>query len=421
MNVVFLVMVIAGLLTAMVRQVRWEGVGTAPMEALSLAVFKAADGAVTLSIGLVGTMALFLGLMKVAEAGGLLAVLARLLRPLLVRLFSDVPANDPAMGAIVMNLSANLLGLGNAATPFGIRAMQHLDRLNPNQGTATNAMVLFLAMNTSSVTILPTTVIAMRTAAGSSDPAVVVTTTLFATVCAAVVAIVAAKGLAKFFPLPSEGGMVPVSPEPGPESLVADDYPLWVSVGAVLAVLALIPVTVVYGRHLSPWIVPGLIGLFLAFGAARGVRVYESFVEGARESFDVALRIIPYLVAVLVAVAMLRSSGALEGLTTFLSALTTPLGLPAEALPMVLLRPLSGSGAYGLLSSMLNDPAVGPDSYLGVLVSTIQGSTETTFYVLSVYFGAVQVRRIRHALVVGLIADAAGVAGAVVICFHLFR
>jgi spore maturation protein SpmB len=188
---------------------------------------------------------------------------------------------------------------------------------------------------------------------------------------------------------------------------------------ALGSLLAAIPLTVVYGRTMAPWILPGLMVGFLVYGAARRVRIYEVFVEGAKEGFQVAIRIIPYLVAILVSVAMLRASGALDVFVAWVGPYTGALGLPAEALPMALLRPLSGSGAYGILASVINDPAIGPDSYTGYLVSTLQGSTETTFYVLAVYFGAVQVRRIRHALAAGLIADAVGVAGAVIACTYL--
>lgn len=392
--------------------------GTSPMEILGIGMIDGAGSAVTLAIGLIGVMTLFLGLMKVAEAGGLLAVIAKTLRPLLVRLFPDVPANHPAMGAIIMNLSANALGLGNAATPFGIRAMQQLDRLNPVKGTATNAMVLFLAVNTSSVTILPTGVIALRAAAGSADPAGIVPTTLFATICSTAIAIIGAKLYCRFFP----GGKSDptAAPEADATSAAEDEetgaYPLWVSIVALGCIAALIPATIFWGRAIAPWIVPGLMMGFLGYGLARKVPVYEVFVEGAKDGFQVAIKIIPYLVAILTAVAMFRASGAMEMILTPLGALTAHIGLPGEALPMALLRPLSGSGAYGILAAVINDPAIGPDSLTGYIVSTLQGSTETTFYVVAVYFGAVQIKRMRHALWAALTADLAGVAAAVFIC-----
>ena len=391
------------------------------MEILSKAMITSAGGAVELAIGLVGVMALFLGLMKVAEARGMLTILARLIRPLMVKLFPDVPAEHPAMGAMILNLSANMLGLGNAATPFGIRAMQELDKLNPQRGTATDAMALFLAINTSSVTLLPSGVIALRAAAGSSDPAAILPTTLFATIGSTAVAVVAAKLYQRLLPLKvdAEASLQQVPSDNGEEETLKDadkGYPLWISLVALISFAALIPVSVSYGRSISPWIIPALMVGFLGFGLVRRVRVYEVFVEGAKDGFRVALRIIPYLVAILVAVDMLRASGALNAMVGLLSGITGRFGLPAEALPMALMRPLSGSGAYGILASIINDPAIGPDSYTGYLVSTLQGSTETTFYVLAVYFGAVQVRRIRHSLAAGLTADVAGVIFAVLAC-----
>lgn len=395
--------------------------GTSPMEVLSRAMVDGAGGAVTLALGLVGVMTFFLGLMKVAEAGGLLNVIARTVRPLMVRLFPDVPADHPAMGAMIMNLSANALGLGNAATPFGIRAMQQLDRLNAEKGTATNAMVLFLAINTSSVTLLPTGVVALRAAAGSLDPAGIVSTTLFATICSTTVAILAAKFAMRFFP---GGHSVPNLPDAAPAAEAAEapiaeergEYPLWVSVLALGFIAAMVPATIVWGKAIAPWIVPGLAMAFLAYGLAKRVPVYEAFVEGAKDGFQVAVKIIPYLVAILTAVAMFRASGAMEMLITPLGAITAHFGLPAEALPMALMRPLSGSGAYGILAAVIQDPAIGPDSLTGYIVSTLQGSSETTFYVLAVYFGAVQVKRIRHALWAALLADLAGVIAATFIC-----
>jgi len=423
MNIIFVIIVLSAFFFAGWHQIFFVPLkgGPLPMEVLSKAMIQSATGAVELAIGLVGVMALFLGLMKVAEAGGLLTILARLIRPLMVKLFPDVPADHPAMGAMILNLVANMLGLGNAATPFGIRAMQELDTLNPQRGTATNAMALFLAINTSSVTLLPTGVIALRAAAGASDPAAILPTTLFATIGSTTVAVVAAKLYQRMSPFTVDNGAVlQESPSKDGEKMplkdAAQGYPLWVSLAALTALIALIPVAVCYGRSVSPWIIPALMVGFLGFGLVRRVRVYEVFVEGAKDDFQVAVRIIPYLVAILVAVDMLRASGVMDALVGALGGMTGRLGLPAEALPMALMRPLSGSGAYGILASIINDPAIGPDSYTGYLVSTLQGSTETTFYVLAVYFGAVQVRRIRHSLAAALTADAAGVIFAVLAC-----
>lgn len=428
MNRLFLLIVLTAFGFGAFRQITWmpDAGALSPMEALSKTMVESAAGAVDLAIGLVGVMTLFLGLMKVAEAGGMLTILARLIRPLMVRLFPDVPADHPAMGAMILNLSANALGLGNAATPFGIRAMQELDGLNPRPGTATDAMALFLAINTSSVTLLPTGVIALRAAAGSTDPAGILPTTLFATAGSTLVAILSAKLYARFSRIrrmppdasekdyPTDASTVSVeiaSPAP---------YPAWISGLALAALLAFIPLAVVYGKAVSPWILPSLMVGFLIFGALRKVRLYEVFVEGAKEGFQVALRIIPYLVAILVAVGLFRASGAMEALVGWIGGYTGKIGLPAQALPMALMRPLSGSGAYAILASALQDPTIGPDSYVGYLVSTLQGSTETTFYVIAVYFGAVQIKRMRHTLAAALTADAAGILFAVAACSWLY-
>jgi len=425
MNVLFFAFILIAFLTAAWNQINWMPTSDQPMpmEALSKGMIEAASGSVELAIGLVGVMALFLGLMKVAEAGGMLTIIAKLIRPLMVKLFPEVPANHPAMGAMILNMSANALGLGNAATPFGIRAMQELDKLNPHPGTATNAMALFLAINTSSVTLLPTGVIALRASAGSLDPAGILPTTLFATICSTAAAIFAAKCYCRFFKAePLQASNLPSTSHSIAEPLPEDHgaYPSWVSGLALLVLLSLVPVTIIWGKAIAPWIIPGLMLGFLLFGMVRGVRIYEVFVEGAKEGFDVAIRIIPYLVAILVAVGMLRASGALSIIVSAISLVTSPLGLPGEALPMALLRPLSGSGAYGVMASVINDPNIGPDSYVGYLVTTLQGSTETTFYVLAVYFGAVKIRRIRHALAAALTADLIGVVAAVSICAWMF-
>jgi spore maturation protein SpmA len=431
MNIILLIMVATASLFAAWRQITWIPVQgqNAPMEVLSKAMIESAGGAVELAIGLVGVMTLFLGLMKVAEAGGMLKILARLIRPLMIRLFPDVPPDHPAMGAMILNLSANAMGLGNAATPFGIRAMQELDKLNPQPGTATNAMALFFATNTPSVTLLSTGVIALRAAAGSADPAAILPTTLFATIGSTFVAILAAKLYSRWAPVQPaarEGSQVQINKEmqkidPASTEDEGHTYPFWVSIATLTALMALVPVTVIFGRSISPWIIPGLMVIFLVFGFLRRVPVYEVMVEGGKEGFQVALRIIPYLVIILVAVGMLRASGAMDLIVGVLGPLTVKVGLPAEALPMALMRPLSGSGAYGIMAAIINDPGIGPDSYTGLLVSTLQGSTETTFYVLAVYFGAVQVRRIRHAMAAALTADLAGIVCAVLACLYLFK
>ena len=427
LNAFFVVLVLLSVLVAAF---------TGHMEAVSSSALNAAKTSVELALGLVGAMSLFMGLMKVASDGGLLRLIASAAAPIMRRLFPEVPEDHPAMSAMILNIASNILGLGNAATPFGIRAMQELDRLNPEKGTATNAMVLFLAINTAGLAIIPTGVLALRAAAGSKDPAGIVFTTWFASACATIVAILAATLLSKlprFRATNPQGRPSQALPADPPASIPYEPartpprFGGWLAAGYVAAVGTALVLH--FGREagvrpwggaarsvLSFWMIPALIAGLVLFGWARGVRVYESVVEGAKEGFQVALRIIPYLVAILVAVAMFRASGCLDVLVAAVSPLTAPLGLPAEAVPMAVLRPLSGSGAFGVMSEILTTR--GPDSYLGYLVSTMQGSTDTTFYILAVYFGAVGIKKTRHAVPAGLLADAAGIAGAVFIC-HL--
>ena len=424
MNVAFLIIVLVSIAVAAARVL--SGTAADGMEALGTALAQSAQDAVTLGIGLVGAMALFQGLLKVAEAAGLLAGLARLLRPLLHRLFPQVPPDDPAMGAMVMNVAANMLGLSNAATPFGVRAMRELDRLNPVKGTATNAMVLFLAINTANVTLLPTHVMALRAAAGSHDPAAVIPTTLFATLFATGAAILFARWGARWWPV--DNG-VASHPTPGPSPQGGGEKrgipsPLrgglgWGSLLALLGFALFIAAVLLWGRTISPWILPLLVAGLLALGALRKVPVYETFVKGAKDGLWISLRIIPYLIAVLVAVGLFRASGAMDLLLAPLGRALAPIGLPAEALTMAVLRSLSGSASFGYLATLLKDPAIGPDSYTGLLASTIYGSSETTFYVIAVYFGAVGVKRIRHALLAGLAADLCGLVAAACVCWWL--
>lgn len=438
MNSLFAAFVVLGFAVAAIRQIAVGG-GSDIMLQLSQAITDEAGRAVTLALGLVGAMALFMGLMKVAEAGGLLRVLGRLLRQPMLRLFPQVPPDHPAMGTMVLNMAANVLGLGNAATPFGLQAMRSLDQLNPIKGTATNAMVMFLAINTANVTLLPTNVIALRAAAGSSDPAGVTATTLFATAVSTVVAIVVARLGERLWPVAAVPTLPTAQPAPSPSARpeaqsrpdgqtnpgsaageIEAGYPLWVAWVAAIAVLAMIPLMIAFGRDFGAWLIPLLVTGLVVFALFRRVAVYEAMVDGAREGFEVAVRIIPYLVVILVAIGMLRASGALDDLLSFLRPVTTAVGVPPQAILMTVLRSLSGSGAYAYLASVINDPAIGPDSYTGYLVSTIQGSTETTFYVLAVYCGAAGIRRLRHALLAGLVADVAGLVAAVFICRLLY-
>jgi spore maturation protein SpmB len=351
----------------------------------------------------------------------------------MTRLFPDVPADHPAMSAMILNIAANMLGLANAATPFGIKAMMELNRLNPVPGVATNAMVLFLAINTSNVALAPLGVIGLRAAMGSTNPAGIWIPTLLATMFSTAVGITAAKLLQRFVPpieaysaTADEGRAAaaatvdePQLGEARPTSTRGCLFAIAIAVAIAAAAVASVSEGLAAGTApadlvramVSHWLLPVLIGVVLCYGVAKRVPIYDVAIEGAKEGFEVAIRIIPYLVAILVAAGMLRASGLLGAFVDWIAPVTAAVGLPAAAVPMALLRPLSGSGAYAIMAEIMQ--AEGVDSRVGYLVSVLQGSTETTFYVLAVYFGAVGVSRIRHALAAGLIADAAGVVGAV--------
>jgi len=385
-----------------------------------------AGTAVEIALGLIGIMAMWLGVMKVAEQAGLIKIIANWLRPVTKRLFPEVPPDHPAVGSMVMNISANMLGLGNAATPFGLKAMEELDTLNPNKGTATNSMITFLAINTAGMTIIPATAIAIRAAAGSADPTIIIATSLFGSTCATITGITVAKLFEKF-PIGKNGF----------GTWLKSNLKFLVTVISLISILILTFTTGLsssiaslfsflppnffkdFVQIISTLAIPFFIFVFIGYGAIKKVKVYEQFVEGAKEGFNVAIRIIPYLVAMLVAIAIFRAGGAMDNwLIPLLRIVTDPLGMPAEALPMALMRPLSGSGSLGVMADII--AVHGADSFIGILVSTFFGSSETTFYVLAVYFGAVNIKNTRHALAAGLMADVAGMLGALFIVKMLF-
>lgn len=402
-----------------------EDIAFAKMKDVTNSALDYAGTAVNIALGLIGIMALWLGVMKVAEDAGLIKIIANAVKPITKFLFPDVPSDHPAMGSIIMNIAANMLGLGNAATPFGLKAMEELDSLNKNKGTATNAMVTFLAVNTAGLTLIPVTAIAIRAASGSSNPAIIIGTSIFGALCATTVGITATKILEKFPIKKGEFGAWINSYKKG---LI-----VFLSIITLIAILGITGIltklfsllsfinpdffkTII--NIISILAIPGLILLFIGYGAIKKIKVYEVFVEGAKEGFDVAVRIIPYLVAMLVAIGIFRAGGGMEILITILTPVTDFIGMPAEALPMAIMRPLSGSGSLGIMAEIIS--VHGPDSFIGILVSTFFGSTETTFYVLAVYFGSVNIRNTRHALPAGLMADVAGILGAVFIVRLLF-
>ena len=418
------------------------GAFTGQMQDVTDAMLTSARNAVDLAIGLVGVMAFFLGLMRVAQDGGLTAELSRIVSPFMRLLFPSIPAGSPAMSAMVLNISANMLGLGNAATPFGIKAIEELNKYNTEKGTATNAMALFLAINTAGLAILPSGIIGVRAALGSSNAAGIWIPTWFASGCATVIGVSAAILLSR---LPryraTEPGIgagegqdrlegvasdaaVNAGPEPTPSSARRWLGRLFWVTFLALAVrsfssrLGTEETGAVLRDMLSFWMLPALVASIVLYGWVRRVRVYESLVEGAKEGFQVALRIIPFLVAILVVIGMLRASGGLDLIVALITPVTALIGMPAEALPMALLRPLSGSGALGVASEAMT--VHGPDSLIGYMVSTYQGSTETTFYTLAVYFGAIGVKVTRHTVPACLMADVTGILAATFIVNLMF-
>lgn len=407
--------------------------------------------AVNLAIKLIGPMALWLGFMGILKEAGLLASIARALRPVMRRLFPDVPADSPAIGAMILNISANILGVGNAATPFGLKAISELNKLNPYPGVASNSMALFVAINTSGLAVLPLGVITVRAAVGSKDPAAIFFPSMLATMSSAVVAVVACRLLQRlriFSParvvLENAGAESPASvPVKAPDVAATEAAQKAAEVHApasparrllsLAVALALVAGLVrsfltlrlahtpfeVFRMAMSSWVLPILMFSIVLFGFARRVKVYEVLVTAGKEGFQVAVLIIPYLVAIMVAVGLFRASGAMEAIVSVLGKVTAPLGFPPEALPMALIRPLSGSGAIAVLAETMK--TYGPDSFIGYLTSTINGSMETTFYVLAVYFGSVQVRALRHTVAACLITDLSGIVMSTVFCHLFFR
>ena len=420
--------------------------------------FDGAKTAVTIALGLIGIMALWLGVMRLAERAGLVQRIARGLRPIMRRLFPDVPPEHPAMGSMVMNMSANMLGLGNAATPLGLRAMRDLESLNPRPGVATNAMCTFLAINTSSVQLIPATAIAILVASGSTRPTAIVGTSLLATLCAASVAIISVKLLEKLpaFRIPPSNQRTKIEQDfekaeireeagvtdSGYSGSVALQEPVKrLSIWGFIALSALVVLFIaLFVRMVAPTLfgvpvtpntaaqnvfvrsvnalsilaIPFLLSFFPLYAAARGVKVYDEFVEGAKEGFGVILKIIPFLVTMLVAIGMFKGAGGIDLLSRLLSPILTPLQFPTDLLPLALMRPLSGSGTLALLTDIVH--RLGPDNIVSLTAATIYGSTETTFYVAAVYFGAVGIKQTRHAIPAGLLADLTGVVASVIIC-----
>ncbi len=395
----FLVSLVVGL-------VKLAGGDTAVFGAMTQATFDSAKTAFEISIGLTGVLTLWLGLMKVGEAGGAIGVMAKLVSPFFRRLFPEIPRDHPALGSIIMNFSANMLGLDNAATPLGLKAMNELQTLNPDKETATNAQIMFLVLNTSGLTLIPISIMVYRAELGAANPADVFLPILLTTYCATLVALIGVALMQRINLLD------PV--------LLAWLVGVTAFVGAVVYTFTGMPQERVQAisNVVANVVLYGVISAFLIMALVRKVNAYEVFIEGAKEGFQVAIRIIPYLVAVLVAIGVFRASGTLDLLTKGLGVLFVAIGLDERmipALPTALMKPLSGSGARGMMVDAMK--TYGADSFVGRLASTFQGATDTTFYILALYFGSVGVKKTRHAVSMGLLADLAGVIAAIVFAY----
>ncbi|NOT17655.1 MAG: spore maturation protein [Sulfuriferula sp.] len=390
--------------------VNWLVYGQADSYALIMqAIFTSAKNAVEISLGLIGIMALWLGIMRIGEKAGFLQGLTWLMNPLFRRLFPDVPANHPALGAITMNMAANMLGLDNAATPMGIKAMQELQTLNPRQDTASDAQILFLVINASSVTLLPVTIFTYRAQAGAHDPTDVFIPILIATYCSTMAGLLATAFFQKINLLD--------------KVVLAYLGVISALVFGLVAYFSQLPTAEMLHQSslLSNFLLFGLITSFIAGAAFKRINAYEAFVEGAKEGFHTAITIIPYLVAMLAAIAVFRASGVLDLIMQGLRHAVIWLGWDTrfvDALPTALMKPLSGSGSRAMMIDTMH--TFGADSFAGRLASVIQGSTETTFYVLAVYFGAVGIQRVRHAVACGLIADLGGLLAAIAVTYLFF-
>jgi spore maturation protein SpmA/spore maturation protein SpmB len=377
--------------------------------AIVQSTFDMAKSSVEISIYLIGVMTLWLGIMKIGEMGGAVGVLSRLMNPFFSRIFPGIPKNHPAMGSMLMNFSANMLGLDNAATPLGLKAMKELQEFNPEPEKASDPMIMFLVLNTSSLTIIPISVLAMRVASGASVPTDIFIPIILATYFSTLVGFlyVAIRQRINLF-----------------------NKVIFAYIGGVTALIALmlwylssLPQDIVATRtsFAGNFLLFLIIIVFIALGIRKKVNLYETFIEGAKDGFNVAVKIIPYLVAMLVAIGVFRASGSFEFLMDGVRSFFALFGFDTrfvDALPVAFMKPLSGSGARGLMIETMNH--FGADSFAGRMACIVQGSTETTFYVVAVYYGAVAIKNTRYTVTGGLLADLAGVIAAIFITYLFF-
>lgn len=365
-------------------------------------------------IPLAGAMIFFLGLMKIAERAGAINFLARKLNPFLKRLFPELPEKHPAMGEMVMNFSANMLGLDNAATPFGLKAMKSLEEINPNKGTASNAQIMFLVMHTSGLTLIPLSIIGYRVAANSTEPSSIFIPCVLATLSAtlASILIVGIKQKLKF-----------------DRVLITWLGALLTIIIGILVLVQVLPLSTkdAITKHSGNVILLTLVVAILLGGMRKKLNVFDTFIDGAKEGWDVVIKILPYLVGMLVSIAAFRECGALMYITDSIKFVVVSLGLNSdfvEALPVAIMKPFSGSGARGLLLDIFDvtkNPTLGPDSFVGKLASIFQGSADTTFYIIALYFGSVNIKNVRYSVWAGLMADFLGVIAAIIIGYIFFH
>lgn len=377
--------------------------------AIMNSTFETAKTGFEISLGLTGILSLWLGIMKIGEKGGLIQAMARLLSPVLTRLFPEIPRNHPVFGNIFMNIAANMLGLDNAATPLGLKAMERLQELNVKKDTASNSMIMFLVLNTSGLTIIPVSILVYRAQMGAAQPTDVFIPILLATFFSTLAGIVVTsiyQRINLFQPvlLAVLGGMslFVAALIWGVGQLSSASLDLW-------------------GTNVANILLFSIITMFLVSGMRAKINVYDAFIEGAKDGFQTAVRIIPYLIAILVSIGVFRASGAMDWLVEEMKWLISLVGIDTQwvgALPTALMKPLSGGGARGMMVDAMT--TFGADSFVGRLSCIFQGSTDTTFYILAVYFGSVGVTRTRHAVACGLLADLAGVIAAILLCYLFF-
>jgi len=408
LNVIWIGFFLIAFVVAGVKLVFFQD--TEVFTAMVASTFDMAEVAFEISLGLTGVLTLWLGLMRVGEKGGVIAVLAKVVRPFFHRIFPEIPRDHPVHGSIIMNFAANMLGLDNAATPLGLKAMQELQELNPEKDTASNAQIMFLVLNTSGLTLIPISVMVYRAQMGAANPSdiflPILLTTFFSTMAGLIsVAVVQRINLFDRVVMAYLGGLTAM-------------------IAAIIYYFSRLPSEEVelVSTVVANVLLFGIISLFIFMAAVRRVNVYEAFIEGAKEGFPVVIKIIPYLVAILVAIGVFRASGAMDLLVAGIGSVFTFMGLNTdfiEALPTALMKPLSGSGARGMMVDAMQTH--GADSFIGRLTSTFQGSTDTTFYIIALYFGSVSVRKTRHAVACGLIADGTAIVAGIFIGYLFFH